>query len=66
MKIKSFLAKPFASIIHRQIKKGMLSAVEDQQKIFHELIKTATKTDFGKEHGFDKIKSHKEIGRAHV
>ena len=39
----------------------MLYAVEDQQRIFQELIKSATKTDFGKEHRFDKIKSHKDF-----
>jgi hypothetical protein len=31
MKIKSFLAKPFANYIYRQIKKDMAAAVSDQQ-----------------------------------
>lgn len=61
MKIKSLLAKPFASIVHRQIKKGMLTATEDQFAIFHELIKSASKTEFGKEHGFDQIKTHADF-----
>ena len=61
MKIKSLLAKPFASIVHRQIKKGMLTAIEDQQTIFHELIKSASKTEFGKEHGFEAIKTHADF-----
>jgi hypothetical protein len=61
MKIKSLLAKPFASIIHRQIRKGMLTAIEDQQNIFQYLIKSGSKTEFGKEHGFDEIKSHTDF-----
>lgn len=61
MKIKSFFAKPFAAYIHKQIKKGMETAVEDQQSIFLSLLKAAAKTDFGKEHGFDKIKTYQEF-----
>ena len=61
MKIKSFFAKPFAAYIHKQIKKGMETAVEDQQSIFLSLLKAAAKTDFGKEHNFDKIKTYQEF-----
>ena len=61
MKIKSFLAKPFANYIHKQIKKGMEAAVNDQLDIFNQLIKAAAKTEFGKEHGFEDIKSHADF-----
>ena len=61
MKIKSFFAKPFAAYIHKQIKKGIETAIEDQQTIFSELIKTAAKTDFGKEHGFENIKTYEDF-----
>ena len=61
MKIKSFLAKPFASYIYKQIKKGMDTAVEDQQSIFAQLIKDAAKTEFGKEHGFAGIKTYEDF-----
>jgi hypothetical protein len=61
MKIKSLLAKPFAKFVHKQIKKGMLTAVEDQHMIFQQLIKSASNTDFGKDHGFDKIISHADF-----
>ena len=61
MKIKSFLAKPFANYIYRQIKKGMANAVEDQQSIFQHLIKAASQTEFGKEHEFGTIKSHEDF-----
>jgi GH3 auxin-responsive promoter len=61
MKIKSFLAKPFAAYIYKQIKKGMETAVQDQQSIFNYLIKTAAKTEFGKEHGFENIKTYEDF-----
>jgi len=61
MKIKSFLAKPFAIYIYKQIRKSVLTALADQENIFQSLIKTGLKTEFGKEHSFDKIKSHSDF-----
>jgi len=61
MKIKSFLAKPFASIVSKNIKKGMVTAVDDQQAILKNLIKTARDTHFGKEHHFDTINTYEEF-----
>ena len=61
MKIKSFLAKPFANYIYKQVKKDTENAVVDQQGIFQSLLKTAAKTIFGKEHGFDNIKSYEDF-----
>ena len=60
MKIKYLLAKPFASYILKQTKKWMTTAVNDQQSIFQELIKTAVKTEFGKDHAFENIKTHED------
>ncbi len=61
MKIKSILAKPFAGYIYKQIKKGMETAVQDQETIFNLLIKTALKTEFGKDHGFEQIKNYDDF-----
>lgn len=61
MKIKSFLAKPFANYIYRHIKKGMTTAVADQSKIFNQLIKTGHKTQFGKDHDFASVKTHADF-----
>ena len=58
MKIKSFLAKPFASYIYKGVRKGMLTAVTDQENILKSLIKTGRITDFGKESGFAKVNSY--------
>lgn len=61
MNIKSILAKPFAGYIYKQIKKGMETAEADQQSIFNHLIKTGTKTIFGKDHDFATIKTHDDF-----
>lgn len=63
MKIKSILARPFANFIYRQVKKGMATALADQEKVFQHLIKNAARTDFGKEHGFSSIRSHEDYVR---
>lgn len=39
----------------------MVYAVQDQQFIFEQLIKTGLKTEFGKDHGFEKIQSHEDF-----
>ena len=63
MKIKSLLAKPFAGYIHKQVKKQMETAVADQLSIFNSLIKVGAKTIFGKEHGFEGIKTMEDFAR---
>jgi hypothetical protein len=60
MKIKSFLAKPFANYIYKLTKKYMLTAVADQQNIFQQLLKTGLKTEFGRDHNFATIKTHED------
>jgi hypothetical protein len=64
MKIKSFLAKPFASYIYKGIRKGMSTAVEDQENILKELLKTGRLTEFGKEHRFQEINTYEEFRKA--
>ena len=61
MKIKSFLAKPFAGYIYKQIKKGMETAVQDQHNTFLQLIKIGAKTDFGRDHKLDTVKTHEDF-----
>ena len=61
MKIKSFFAKPFAIYIHKQIRKSAHTAVADQERILQSLLKTAAKTEFGKQHYFDRIKNHADF-----
>jgi GH3 auxin-responsive promoter len=60
MTLKSLLAKPFATYIHKQIKKSMANAVADQEQVFTSLLKTASKTVFGVDHHFAEIKTHED------
>ncbi len=64
MKIKSILAKPYASFVHASIKKGMATAVADQENILQHLLKSAASTVFGKEHGFAAITNYSEFKAA--
>ena len=64
MKIKSFLARPYASIIHSKVRKGMATAVADQQAVLQYLIKQGSRTVFGKEHDFQNIKTHEDYKKA--
>ncbi|MEC5142700.1 GH3 auxin-responsive promoter family protein [Chitinophaga sp. 212800010-3] len=64
MKFKSLLAKPFASIVHNKIKKEMTRAVEDQEAILQELIKTGRKTEFGADHKFNGVQNYEEFRQA--
>jgi hypothetical protein len=64
MKIKSFLARPFAGFVYKSIRKEMQTAVEDQEKIFRELLKTGRMTDFGKDHRMNEINNHEEYKKA--
>lgn len=64
MKIKSFLARPYASIVHSRVRKGMLTAVADQENILQHLLKTAAGTVFGKEHKFEQVKNYTDFKSA--
>jgi hypothetical protein len=64
MKIKSFLAKPFASYIYKGIRKEMGNALSDQDNILKMLLKTGRNTDFGRSTGLDKVNSYEEFRQA--
>jgi len=64
MKIKSLLAKPFANYIYSKVRKDMQSAVEDQKAVLQELLKTGVKTQFGKDHHLDQVKTYEEFKQA--
>lgn len=61
MKIKSFLAGPFAAYVSRQIQREGETALEDQDRIFKQLLKTGKNTDFGKDHRLDLVHSYMEF-----
>src|SRR5262245_38670901 len=64
MKIKSFLAKPFASYIYKGIRKGMTTAYQDKENILKNLIKVGRNTEFGKQAGFSKVNTYEEFKQA--
>ncbi|MES2701284.1 MAG: GH3 auxin-responsive promoter family protein [Bacteroidota bacterium] len=64
MKIKSFLAKPYASIIHSKIRKGMMNAVACQKEAMEQLLKYGAQTAFGKAHGLQQVKTYEDFKKA--
>jgi hypothetical protein len=64
MKIKSFLAKPFASYIYKGIRKGMATAVADQENILNQLLKVGKGTEYGKSVRLDKVTNYEEFKQA--
>jgi hypothetical protein len=64
MQIKSLLAKPFANYVYKSVRKGMATAIEDQENILKELLKTGKTTEFGKEHQFQNVSLYEEYIQA--
>lgn len=64
MKIKSFLARPYASIVHSRIRKGMTTAVADQQAILQHLLKHGARTIFGKDHKLQELNGYSGYAQA--
>lgn len=64
MKIKSFLAKPYANIIAKKIKKNAQNALADQESWRRSLVKAAQHTLFGKDHHFSDIQTYQDLKQA--
>ncbi|MDB5204993.1 MAG: auxin-responsive promoter family protein [Flavisolibacter sp.] len=64
MKIKSFLAKPFASYIYKQIRRGVSTALQDQDAILKELLKTGKSTEFGTDHKLAEVSNYNSFKQA--
>jgi len=58
MKLKSFLAKPFASYVHKQIRRSSLTALQDQDSILKDLLKAGKATQFGADHKLSEVGSY--------
>ena len=61
MGIRSVLAKPFAAYIAKETKEWSLKPVHFQLQIFNQLITTGKTTLFGKDHGFESIRTHEDF-----
>ncbi|MCM5530681.1 GH3 auxin-responsive promoter family protein [Parasegetibacter sp. NRK P23] len=64
MKFKSFLAKPFAAYIYKQVRKGMQTALADQDQILKNLLKTGGQTVFGNDHKLLDVKDYQAFKQA--
>lgn len=61
MSVKSFAAKIFARYIRKKIDSWASRPVEVQDQVFKDLIQNAAETGFGKDHGFNEIKTHEDF-----
>ncbi|MGS2738851.1 GH3 family domain-containing protein [Sinomicrobium sp. M5D2P17] len=61
MSLKSFAAKIFARITYGKIQQWADRPAETQEKIFRELIASASATAFGKDHDFGQIRNHEDF-----
>ena len=61
MSIKIKLAKYFAKYIYNKTQKWVQNPVKTQQKVFQKLIQQAQKTQFGKDHDFNTIKTFNDF-----
>jgi len=59
--IKKIGAKIFANYIHNKNQKWIKDPHAAQQKTFDYLIRKAKTTEFGRDHGFDKIRNYEEF-----
>ncbi|WP_104420819.1 GH3 auxin-responsive promoter family protein [Neolewinella xylanilytica] len=61
--MKSTLLRPFASYIRRRLRYRSALAVEIQEEIRKDLVRTARDTAFGRDHHFDEIRSYPDFRR---
>lgn len=61
LSIKPTLAKLFAKNVRKSILRWSNKPIETQEKVFHKLIQEAAETQFGKDHDFASIKTHKDF-----
>jgi len=59
--MKSLLIRPYAKYIKRQVRRERRSVHEDQKRIFKTLIEKGRKTQFGKDHDFENIKTEEDF-----
>lgn len=64
LQLTAKLASPYANYVYRSLRRGMVTAVADQQRILEELIKQGRKTQFGNDHHFKNISSAAEFAQA--
>jgi hypothetical protein len=61
MSLKSFAAKIFARRVAKKTANWVNHPIATQERVFKEIIQKASKTQFGKDHGFETIGSYKDF-----
>ena len=61
MGFKSFVVKPFAKKIARDIQKWSADAVNYQERVFQNLLAVGKNTAFGRDHNFSEIKTYQDF-----
>lgn len=61
MGFRSYLIRPFARMVSRDIARWSATAVDCQHRIFQTLIRKGSQTAFGRDHGFQDIQSHADF-----
>ncbi len=64
MGLKSVLLKPYTRYVSHKLDRWRKTQVEDQQKIFRQLINKAASTQFGRDHGFEHILTYEDFTKA--
>ncbi len=64
MSLKSFSPKIFANLVRRRIDSWASRPLKTQEKVFQNLIGKAKQTTFGKDHGFESIRTYDDFARA--
>ncbi len=62
--LKSFLAKIYAKTTAKKVYRWVNNPIEAQKQVFEDLISTAKQTTFGRDHHFEKIKTHKDFKKS--
>ncbi len=63
MRIKVLAAKLLARKVYKETQQWSSKPVETQQKVFQNLIRNASKTKFGKDHHFERIKTFDDFAQ---
>ena len=61
MSLRKIVAKQLARRARKTINKWAENPIETQQQVLKQLVQTAKHSDFGKDHGFDSIETHKDF-----
>lgn len=61
MSLKSVAAKIFAKKVAKRTAQWVENPIQTQERVFKEIIKKASRTNFGKDHDFSAIQSHADF-----